>query len=486
MPQLVLALLKINLVLLLFAGVYYLLLRKLTFYRLNRFFLVFGIAFSSVYPFVNLSSLFQRQQTIPHHVAELVPQVGDMVPAAFELNAWQWVLVVFYAGAAVMAIRLSLQLFSLYRIHRRSLPGNLYNQPVRLLRDELSPFSFWQTIYINPQLHKSRELETIIDHEKVHVREWHTADILLAELSLVCYWFNPGIWLMKKAVKENIEFLTDAKLLRRGLDRKTYQYSLLEAGNLQAVVPLVNHFNLSDLKKRIRMMNARRSSPFKLSVYIVALPMLLLLSLAFTIHAKKQKQVASDPVTVAVQQPRALSVPAALPEKRRQAFRRAAASAAVKHLQRKDTVRKSFFSKSIFIITRDSLGNTDLQQAAAANAAALISSISFDNSSRVLVLTDSLKQRKEKISDVRITYLRKELPEQETGAKGAGKKRLVTTMVYHYTDSAANLNSGHMLSSNPDAGLKLTGGISPDQIKSIQVQQAGNGQRKVQIQLKEK
>jgi bla regulator protein BlaR1 len=64
-------------------------------------------------------------------------------------------------------------------------------------------------------------------HEQVHVNQWHTIDILLAELSSIFYWFNPGIWLMKKAVRENIEFITDRKILNKGIDSKTYQYSLV-------------------------------------------------------------------------------------------------------------------------------------------------------------------------------------------------------------------------------------------------------------------
>ena len=107
-------------------------------------------------------------------------------------------------------------------------------------------------------MHNENELNTILTHEQIHVKQWHTLDIILAELSVVFYWFNPGIWLMKRAVKENLEFITDEKILKRGMDKKAYQYSLLDVGNIVPAIEIVNNFNLSDLKKRIKMMNAKR------------------------------------------------------------------------------------------------------------------------------------------------------------------------------------------------------------------------------------
>lgn len=289
MPHFFVILLKINLVLVLFGATYYLVLRRLTFYTLNRIFLAFGILFSSIYPFINLTDFFHNQKEISEKVAfvpELNQKAAALVPSQFIALNWQMLTVLFYAGVALMALRLLLQFLSLYRMHRRSAPGKVANYPVRVLAEPVSPFSFWQTVYINPSMHKEKELVTILEHEKVHVKQWHSLDIILAELSVVFYWFNPGVWLMKKAVKENLEFITDEKILKKGVDRKTYQYSLLDVGNLTPSVAIVNNFNLSDLKKRIRMMNAKRSSRLTLSRYLFALPILLITTLAFTISKK--------------------------------------------------------------------------------------------------------------------------------------------------------------------------------------------------------
>lgn len=286
MPQFFIVLLKINLVLVLFAAAYYLILRQLTFYVINRAFLVFGILFATVYPFIDLTKFFEQQNKIVAFIPQ-VNQVNALVKPSIIADYWQWISLLFYTGVCLMAVRLIIQFVSLYQMHRKSVPGKVNQMKVRILQDAVGPFSFWRTVYVNPTLHQPNELQTILAHEQIHVKQWHSLDIILAELSVVFYWFNPGVWLMKKAVKENLEFITDEKILKQGVDRKMYQYSLLDVGALQPVAAIVNNFNLSDLKKRIKMMNVKRSSKLTLSRYMLVLPVLLMITLAFTVSKKQ-------------------------------------------------------------------------------------------------------------------------------------------------------------------------------------------------------
>jgi len=247
---------------------------------------LFGIIFSSAYPFINLTSLLAGHKSVPAFVPGLNQQVSQLIKQDAVPLLWQILYLFFYVGVVLMTLRLMVQFISLYRMHQQSSPDKINQYPVRILADEVSPFSFWQTIYINPGLHKQEDLPNILAHEEVHVAQWHTIDIILAEICVVFYWFNPGVWLMKKAVRENIEFITDARILRKGIDKKAYQYSLLDVGTLQPSVAIVNNFNLSDLKKRIKMMNAKRSSKVNLTRYMFALPVLMCLTLAFTIDKR--------------------------------------------------------------------------------------------------------------------------------------------------------------------------------------------------------
>mgnify|MGYP001546317765 CR=1 FL=1 len=140
---------------------------------------------------------------------------------------------------------------------------------MQLLKQPVNPFSFFRNIYINPSLHQPEELPAILRHERVHVRQWHSADVVLGELNNIFYWFNPGAWLMKTAIRENLEFITDRYLLQQGVDKTAYQYNLIKVSGIPYATAIANNFNFSHLKNRIIMMNSKRSSGYQLVRYLV-------------------------------------------------------------------------------------------------------------------------------------------------------------------------------------------------------------------------
>jgi bla regulator protein BlaR1 len=287
MPVLFVFLLKVNIALLLFCAGYYLVLRHLTFYTLNRIYLITAILFASVYPQINLSGFAERHQELANPVQAVVFQLQapaeTFIKPFTRPNYWYWAEVAFWVGAALLAIRLLIQLYSLYKLYRDSTASKLYDHDIRIIAGNAAPFSFWKSIYVNPANHDPADLKSIILHEQVHVNEWHTLDIMLAELSTIFYWFNPGVWLMKKAVRENIEFITDRKIIKNGIDSKAYQYSLVSVSFASTSHTIVNHFNISTIKKRIIMMNAKRSSKFNLTRYAFLVPAVIILLLVFSV-----------------------------------------------------------------------------------------------------------------------------------------------------------------------------------------------------------
>jgi hypothetical protein len=299
MPEFFTFLIKVNIALVLFCLGYYLVLRKLTFYTLNRAYLITAIVFSSVYPFIDLSVLAQQHQEIIAPVQNVViiwqaPAQNFVKQAAY----WTWLETAFWTGVAVFAARLLFQMVSLYRIHSRSTIERINGQHVRVVNGDISPFSFWKSIYVNPDKLSTTDLKNVLAHEQVHVDEWHTLDILLTEISVIFYWFNPGIWMMKRAVRENIEFITDRKILQKGLDSKAYQYSLLNITFNQPAPAITSNFNLSTLKKRIMMMNAKRSSKITLTRYALLLPVVVVILCAFSLS--KAEVVKASPAFKAV------------------------------------------------------------------------------------------------------------------------------------------------------------------------------------------
>ena len=277
-------LLKANIALTMFFLAYRFGLRRLTFYTLNRIFLLTGIAFSSLFPFVAIDTFINKHEVIAGKVMTYVPDFTAWQVPAPAFTIWTALEYIFWMGVSVMAIRFCIQLFSLWQIHRKSQRGKLHDISVQLLQQPVNPFSFFHHIYLNPSLHQPEELPAILYHEQVHARQWHTADTLLGEINNIFYWFNPGAWLLKTAIRENLEFITDRYLLQQGIDKTSYQYNLIKVSGIPYATAIANNFNFSHLKKRITMMNSKKSSRYQVVRYLV-LGMLVgatLLSLNYT------------------------------------------------------------------------------------------------------------------------------------------------------------------------------------------------------------
>jgi BlaR1 peptidase M56 len=137
------------------------------------------------------------------------------------------------------------------------------------------PCTFGNTIFINPALYDRETFRQILVHEKIHVREGHTVDILLAELAVVFQWFNPFAWLYRREVENNLEFLTDRAVLEHpDVERSAYQLSLLRVSAPHLPFSITNNYNQSLLKRRIVMMNTQPSSRHSIWKYFVLLPIL--------------------------------------------------------------------------------------------------------------------------------------------------------------------------------------------------------------------
>ena len=280
--------LQVNLLLTLMYLGYALLLKNLTFYNLNRVYFLVGSLYAFIYPFLNLKSWFAEKIVVPQGVIfEYLPLVIENSEPGFSLN--DFFIVVIMLGSAVFLIKLFTQLASLLRIHLYSKPSQWREYLFRNVVFPITPFSFFNKIYLHKKQHQELELNDIFKHEYVHVKGHHSIDVLLFEIVLLICWYNPFVWLMRKAVRQNLEFLTDQQVLDKGVDRQTYQYSLLHVTKQGAQVGISNQFNFKTLKKRIMMMNKKRSSKLELSKYVFLLPILIIAGITFTVNQAEAK-----------------------------------------------------------------------------------------------------------------------------------------------------------------------------------------------------
>ena len=288
MPTLLLYILKLSCSLSIVWLFYRIFLHNLTFYNLNRWYLLGYALLSFLIPFINIGAIDREDPAIQPLIVQYIPVIGEgqvvrALTATRSSSAWSWpaaALVLIGLGALLLLVRFGVRCMSLRRMRKRAelLEDGLVK--IYRVRDRISPFSFGNAIYINTSQHSEKEREEIILHEYVHIRQRHTADILFAELLTIFNWYNPFAWLIRYSIRQNLEFIADRQVVENGFDKKDYQYHLLKVVG-QAQYRLANNFNFSSLKKRIAMMNKMRSARVQLLKFLFILPLLAVLLVAF-------------------------------------------------------------------------------------------------------------------------------------------------------------------------------------------------------------
>lgn len=273
---------------------YHLVLRKLTFYNWNRWYLLGYTLLSFAIACIDVTPALEKSDLTGNDLLRFIPSVSiptKPVQAAASLvtdtqawDRWDWLLLLLSAGAAGLLVRLCIRCLSFYRIRRHATLLSNGDMKLYQVDQKIIPFSFGNSIFINRQLHGEAELEEIIRHEFVHVKQKHTHDIILSELLCILNWYNPFAWLIRKAIRQNLEFIADHQVLQSGLDKKHYQYLLLKViGNNH--FSIASQFNFSSLKKRIVMMNKIKSTRAHALKFLFLLPVAAVLLLAFRDHA---------------------------------------------------------------------------------------------------------------------------------------------------------------------------------------------------------
>lgn len=278
--------LKANVVLALFAAAYYLLLRQLTFFRLNRAYLLFAVIFAAVYPLLPMPALLPAPAAALPQAAQAVP-AGSAAPAGAAAGSSWWLLagVAYLVGAAGLLLRLAVQLLSLALLRRRSRPALVQGQAVRVVPGAGGPFSFGATIYLTAStLSDTDTLPTALRHEQAHVSQGHTFDVLLLQAATALAWPNPAAWLLRRLALDNLEYLADQAALRQSaLPRQAYQRLLLrqQVGGVPTPA-LAFHFSALTLKNRILMLNQPLSAARQQGRYLLAGALVSGLALGYT------------------------------------------------------------------------------------------------------------------------------------------------------------------------------------------------------------
>jgi hypothetical protein len=193
----------------------------------------------------------------------------------------KWLFYLYWIGVAAFGLNLLLQLVVLlYQAYTKPFIRDGKFRIVELSGDK-APCSFGNNIFINPEKYDWETYSQILLHEKIHIQQRHSLDILIAELVLVLQWFNPFAWLYRTELESNLEFLTDdAVLEHKEVERSSYQMSLLKVSAPHLSLGITTNYNQSLLKRRIVMMNAKKSNIHIMWKYFFLVPLLGILACA--------------------------------------------------------------------------------------------------------------------------------------------------------------------------------------------------------------
>ena len=293
-------LLKLNIALILLFSFYKLMFTGDTFFSWRRATLIGMYFVAMLVPGMDFSAWLSNSEgmtSIANEYATVVLPVVSISSEGRGALGWEGIaLIVYSVVVCVLLLRFLWQLISIILLKNNSQTAYIYDTEVYVLTNDEGPFSFFNWIFINPERHKSDEVEEIMMHELTHCQQLHSIDIIFAELFCVVFWFNPFVWLLKREVRLNLEYLADNSVLANGKDNKEYQYHLLGLTYRKNVATITNNFNVLPIKKRIKMMNKKETKGIlkaKYMLYIPLVAMLLAVSNIETIARNVAKVTAS-------------------------------------------------------------------------------------------------------------------------------------------------------------------------------------------------
>jgi len=247
-------------------------------FTFNRIYLPVSLALSFVIPLITFTTVkyIEPANFDANSFAYLAPASGEIVQPAFVFEWYHYLFGLYLLGTAGFLFHLLLGHLKAINIIQKSRIQKIFNNLVNITQKDVHPFSFFSKIVVSEKTLSHPDLEMIVSHENIHVREKHTLDILFTEIMFLLQWFNPFAWLLKDAVKNNLEYLTDHEIAQH-YNAKTYQLAMVTLADKQGIAPFLTALNGSQLKNRIVMMKKKTENKYAFLKQLVVLPLLAVL-----------------------------------------------------------------------------------------------------------------------------------------------------------------------------------------------------------------
>jgi TonB family protein len=261
--------------------VFYLMYQLLFSYRkhfvFNRLYLAFSMALSFLLPFITFTIVREAAPSfviLEDSTLQIVTDVSQSAEPLFD--PFQFSLVVYLFGLLYFLVRLITghlrALYIIKKCHKR----RINNQLVSVTPEEIHPFAFYNKVVVPDKALTDKALPLILRHERIHIREHHWMDNLMSEIICALQWFNPFSWLLKNALKTNLEFRADEKTSTPS-EAETYQIALVSMASHRGIGTFLTALNSSNLKKRITMMKKKTEFRYAWMGKLAILPLLAIL-----------------------------------------------------------------------------------------------------------------------------------------------------------------------------------------------------------------
>ncbi|WOI21986.1 M56 family metallopeptidase [Nonlabens ulvanivorans] len=247
-------------------------------HHLKRYFLLASIGISIVIPFIVVKTIvipIETNSVMNFTSSSVVNEIARQ--QNFEFN-WSFILWTTYGLGVIIMLWRFIKNLKAFRIGDED-ELKIYSHYQLVLRNALIvPHSFLKRIFVSKNQYEENLIPTaVLEHEKAHLDQRHSLDILFIEILLILFWFNPLFYIMRYSIKLNHEFLADQAVIQHGIDTATYQETLLKYTQNSHSAALANTFNFPIIKKRFYIMKTQTSQASLISRSLALIPILALL-----------------------------------------------------------------------------------------------------------------------------------------------------------------------------------------------------------------
>ncbi len=261
---------------------------------LNRFYLLAALIVSMIIPAISpVIEIQNESEPLYYIVLDTISIHADKIQnsVSTHIGLYQIIFTVYLTGATVFLLRFLFQLLQFFILIHKNKKQKEQGYKIIYVA-QANPFSFFNYIFLDDQSLNNEDRQKIIDHERQHIRQFHSADLIIAELVLILQWFNPVIWFYRISLREVHEYLADSAVVKAGHDLSAYRQLLLNLSLGNKSGHLGSNFNKSLILKRIKMMTiTKQSKPRRLKTVLTfaagfALSFLLVINPVFQVNAQ--------------------------------------------------------------------------------------------------------------------------------------------------------------------------------------------------------